>query len=189
VRVIFLLIPIFLLARINPFEPVITPENTLIVKPEYFHFAKVYLPSNARVLKKIIFVYQTLDGSIKQKEVEINKDIDFHKPIIIEHKIEKFPEQILKFPTFKMYIKNKKIFVQTQNKLIRHFFLLKPFRIVLDFKGSVDFLTIKKTVTNSFVKKVVVGAHRGFYRIVIYFDAKYFYTIKKDLNGVLIELK
>jgi len=189
VRAIFLLIPIFLLARINPFEPVITPENTLVVKPEYFKKVKIYLPENARVLKKIVFVYQTLSGDIKQKEVEINKNIDFHKPIIVMHNIEKFPERVLKFSLFKMYIKNKKIFIENKNKLIRQFFLVKPFRIILDFKGKSDFSTIKKFIKNSFVEKVVIGSHGNFYRVVIYFDAKYNYKIKKDVNGVLIELE
>ena len=67
--------------------------------------------------------------------------------------------------------------------------MAKPFRLVLDFKRNVNFLTIQKIVKNSFVKKVVVGAHNGFYRVVIYFDAKYSYNVKKDINGVLIELK
>jgi len=189
VRAIFLLIPIFLFARINPFEPVISPENTLVVKPKYFKKVKVYLPENARILKKIIFVYQTLSGDIKQKEVGINKNIDFHKPIILMHKIEKFPERVLKFSLFKMYIKNKKMFIEDKDKLLRQFFLVKPFRIILDFKRKSDFSTIKKIIKNSFVKKVIIGSHGNFYRVVIYFDAKYNYKIKKDVNGVLIELK
>jgi len=189
VRAIFLLIPIFLFARINPFEPVISPENTLIVKPKYFKKVKVYLPENARVLKKIIFVYQTLNGDIKQKEVVINKNIDFHKPIIVMHKIEKFPERVLRFSLFNMYIKNKKIFIKDKDKLLRQFFLVQPFRIVLDFKGKRDFLTVKKVIKNSFINKVIIGSHNSFYRVVIYFDAKYNYKIKKDINGVLIELE
>jgi len=147
------------------------------------------LPNNARILKKIIFVYQTLDSDIKQKEIEINKAIDFHSPIIVTHKIEKFPVKVLNFPNFTLYIKNKKLFFATKDKLLRVFFLAEPFRLVLDFKRHVDFLTIKKIIKNSFVKKVVVGSHTGFYRIVIYFDAKYSYEVKKEVNGVLIELK
>jgi hypothetical protein len=88
-----------------------------------------------------------------------------------------------------MYIKNKKILIKTKDKLIRKFFLVKPFRIVLDFKKDVDFLTIKKNLKNSIVKKVVVGNHKGYYRVVIYFDAKYMYKIKKTTEGVKIELQ
>ena len=189
-KFIFLLIPFILFARINPFEPVLTPSEGNFIKSSFFKKAKVKLPNNARILKKIIFVYETLDSNIKQKEVKINKNIDFHYPFIIFQKKEKFQIKTLNFPVFKMYIKNYKIFIKTKNTLIRNFFLAEPFRLVLDFKsGNLNFLTISKLIKHSFVKKVVLGAHSGFYRIVVYFDAKYTYKIKKDPEGILIELK
>jgi len=189
-KFIFLLIPLFLFARINPFEPVLTPNETNITKFSFFNKVKVKLPSNARILKKVIFVYETLESDIKQKEIKINKNIDFHYPFIISQKKEKFQIKILNFPIFRMYIKNYKIFIKTKNILIRNFFLAEPFRLVLDFKsGNLNFLTISKLIKHLFVKKVVLGAHIGFYRIVIYFDTKYAYKIKKDPEGILIELK
>jgi hypothetical protein len=189
-KTLFLLISTLLFARINPFVPVVKPQNTIIVKPSYFKQKEVYLPSDARILKKVIFVYQSVSGDIKQKEVDINKHIDFHKPILILHSPKKFPLRELNFLNlFKMYIKNKTVFIATKDKLIRHFFLVQPFRIVMDFKRDADFLTIKKTVKNSYVKKVVVGNHDGYYRVVIYFDAKYMYKIKKTDEGVKIEIQ
>ncbi len=182
-------IPLILFARINPFEPVVTPENIKIKKPKYFHEVKVYLPSDARVLKKIVFVYQSLNSDIKQKEIKIDKAVDFHSPIIVTQMKKTFPVKVLRFPAFKLYIKNKKLFFATKDKLLRVFFLARPFRLVLDFKRNVDFLTIQKQIKNSFVKKIIVGSHNGFYRVVVYFDAKYSYNVKKDINGVLIELK
>ena len=189
-KFIFLLIPFMLFARINPFEPVLTPNETNITKFSFFKKVKVKLPNDARILKKVVFVYETLDSDIKQKEVKINKNIDFHYPFIISQKKEKFKVQTLSFPVFKMYIKNYKIFIQTKDNIIRDFFLAQPFRLVLDFKSkNLDFLTISKTLKHLFVKKVVLGAHSGFYRIVIYFDAKYAYKIKKEPEGILIELR
>lgn len=189
-KFIFILIPIFLLARINPFEPVLMPNEGNITKASFFKETKIKLPSDARILKKVIFVYETLQSDIKQKEIKINKNIDFHDPFIIFQKTRKYKIKILTFPVFKMYIKNYKIFIKTKNTLIRNFFLAKPFRLVIDFKsGNMNFLTISKRVKNLFVKKVVLGAHRGFYRIVIYFDAKYIYKIKKEPGGILIELR
>ena len=174
----------------NPFVPVIKSENIFIVKPDDFKNTKVLLPDDARVLKKIIFVYQNLNGEIKQKEVIINKNIDFHKPIYISHSSNKFRIKELYFLNlFKMYIKNRKIFIQTKDKLIRSFFLVRPFRIVLDFKKNTDFLTIKKYLKNCFIKKVIVGNHKGYYRVVIYFDAKYMYKIKKTDEGIKIEIR
>ena len=189
-KFIFLLIPLFLFARLNPFKPVLMPNEGNITKPSFFEEIKVKLPNNARILKKVIFVYETLESDIKQKEIKINKNIDFHYPFIISQTKEKFQIKTLNFPVFRMYIKNYKIFIKTKNSLIRSFFLAEPFRLVLDFKSkNMDFLTISKTLKHLFIKKVVLGAHKGFYRIVIYFDTKYAYKIKKDPEGILIELK
>ncbi|ACM93552.1 conserved hypothetical protein [Nautilia profundicola AmH] len=189
-KLLFILITTFLFARINPFEPVVKPQNTIIINPTYFKETKVTLPSDARILKKIVFVYQSVSGDIKQKEVVINKHVDFHKPIYITHEPKKFPMKELNFLNlFTMYIKDKKIFIQTKDKLLRSFFLVKPFRIVLDFKKDADFLTIKKFLKDSFVKKVIVGNHKGYYRVVIYFDAKYMYKITKTSEGIKIEIQ
>ena len=180
----------FLFGRINPFEPVITPSKQNMISPEYFKNTKVYLPDDARVLKKIIFVYQNLNGDIKQKEVKIDKYIDFRKPLYISHSPKRFKIQTLTFLNlFTIYIKDKKILIKTNDKLIRHFFLVDPFRVVLDFKKEADFLTIKKPLKNHFIKKIVVGNHKGYYRVVIHFDAKYLYKLTKTEEGIKIELK
>jgi len=189
-KLAFLLISTFLFARLNPFEPVVKPQNEIILKPSYFKQKKVYLQKDARILKKVIFVYQSVSGDIKQKVVDINKHVDFHKPILIIHNPAKFPLKELNFLNlFKLYIKNKTILIATKDRLIRHFFLVRPFRIVLDFQRDADFLTVKKLVSNSYVKKVVVGNHEGYYRVVIYFDAKYMYNVKKTDEGIKIEIK
>jgi hypothetical protein len=190
-KIILLLFSIiFAFARINPFEPVINYDNTIkVVKQEDFKKAKVYLPKDARVLKKVIFVYQSLNDDIKQKEVLINKNIDFHSPIVITHSSQDFQIKEIRFDSlFTLFIKNKKIFIKTKDKLIRNMFLIKPFRLVLDFKKEADFLTIKRVIKNSVVTKVIVGNHNGYYRVVLYFDANYKYKLTKMDEGVKIEV-
>ena len=186
-KIFLLLLPLIAFCRLNPFKPVITPQNTLVVKPHFFREAKIYLNKDARVLKKIVFVYQNVDGDIKKQSVKINKNIDFHSPIIILHKPKNFPVKEISYKFLKIFIENRKIIIKTKDRLIRSFFLIAPFRIVLDFKKYSDFATFKKKL-NSFVKKVVIGSHGDFYRIVFYFDSKYEYKIKKD-KGIIIELK
>jgi hypothetical protein len=186
----FILLSVFLFARINPFEPVMNPnEKIRHVKKDYFKSTKIYLPNDARVLKKVIFVYQSLNSDILKKEVLINKNIDFHAPIVITHNPENFEIKEIRFNSlFTLFIKNKKIFIKTKDKLIRKMFLIKPFRIVLDFKKDTDFLTIKRIIKNSILKKVIVGNHNGYYRVVLYFDANYKYKIARMDEGVKIEL-
>ncbi len=185
-KTVFFIFSVFLFARPNPFEPVMTPENIAKVKPSFFKKAVVYLPKDARVLKKIIFVYQNLNSDILKKEVVINKDIDFHSPIIITHKPKDFGFSRINLKYFVMYIKNKKVFIKTKDKLIRAFFLIKPFRLVLDFKRKSDFETVEKNL-NFFIKKVVIGSHGSFYRAVLYLDANYKYKIKNLKEGIEIE--
>jgi len=176
----------FLFGRINPFEPVIFPTNKNIVKPKYFTKAIVYLPSDARILKKIVFIYQSVSSDVKKKIVKIDKNIDFHSPIVITHKPKNFGIKKFYFGRFVLYIKNKKAFIKTKDKLIRSFFLIAPFRLVLDFRANNDFPTIRKKI-NTFIKKVVVGSHSGFYRVVIYLDSNYKYKITKMDEGIEIE--
>ena len=66
--------------------------------------------------------------------------------------------------------------------------LIKPFRYVIDFQANKNFLTFKKQ-TNSFIKKIVLGNHNGFYRVVLYLDGTYKASIKKTDEGYLIEFK
>lgn len=186
---IWLLLFTLLFARENPFEPVVKPLNQKIVKREIFHKTKLYLPDDARVLKKVIFVYQTLNGDIKKKEVLINKDIDFHYPFTIIHKYVAFHKKYLKFANlFSLEVDKREIKIFTKDKKIRSFFLVSPFRIIVDFVRDANFLTISKNL-NTYLKKVVVGNHDGYYRVVFYFDANYNYKIKKFDKGYKIELQ
>ena len=189
-KILYLFFFTFLFGRINPFEPIVTPSKQNIISPDFFKSTKAYLPNDARILKKIIFVYQNVNGDIKQKDVKIDKYIDFHKPIHVSHSPKKFKTKTITFKNlFKMHIQDKKILMKTKDKLIRHFFLVDPFRVVLDFEKETDFLTTKRDLKNYFVKKVVVGNHKGYYRVAICFDAKYLYKLTRTKEGVKIELK
>ena len=188
-KLLFLLIAnIVLFARENPFVPVVKNDNKHIVKKEYFSSQKVILPSDARVLKSVTFTYQTLNGSIKQTTFPINKSIDWHNKITIStNQIEIKPKKIaLLFLNF--YIKKHKLLIQTNDKIIRQFALIKPFRYVIDFKANKNFLTYSKN-TDTFIKKIVLGNHNGFYRVVLYLDGTYKIKIKHNNEGYLIEFR
>jgi len=187
-KLFLLVLTISLFARENPFVPVVTNENNQIIKKEYFKQKTIQLPDDARIIKSITFKYQTLTGSIKEISYSINKAIDWHNPIIIKTKQITIPPKKIQIGFLNLYIKKHKVFIQTQDKLIRHFMLIKPFRYVVDFKADKNFLTFKKN-TNSFIKKIILGNHSGFYRVVLYLDGTYKTNIKKTDEGYLIEFK
>jgi hypothetical protein len=187
-KILFLLVAILSFARENPFVPVVTNENNNIVKKEQFKSTKLQLPSDARILKSVIIKYQALNGSIKEISYPINKAIDWHNPLILSTKETKIETKKIKIAFLNFYIKQHKLLIQTTDKLIRHFMLVKPFRYVCDFKANKNFLTFSKK-TNSFIKKIVIGNHSGFYRVVLYLDGTYKIVTKKTDEGYLFEFR
>jgi len=187
-KILFLLVAIYAFARVNPFIPVVTNESNRIIKQTQFKSKKLTLPSDARILKSVIIKYQALNGSIKEIEFPINKAIDWHNPLFLSTQKINFPTQKIKIAFLNFYIKKHKLLITTQDKLIRQFMLVKPFRYVIDFKADKNFLTFTKK-TNSFIKKIVLGNHNGFYRIVLYLDGTYKVNTKKTDEGYLFEFR
>jgi len=187
-NILLLLVVILLNARENPFIPVITNNNKNLIKKTLFKDIKTNLPSDARVLKSITFTYQTLTGEIKNKTIIINQAINPNNPLYIAELIKKVKSKFIKMKFLKLYIKDYKLFIQTKDKMIRNFILVKPFRVIIDFKANKSFLTYKKKL-NSFITKAILGNHDGFYRLVLYTNGVYKPIIKKTAEGYLIEFK
>lgn len=90
------LIPIMILftlleARENPFQPIVTDrdidmrEAPNLPKPNYFTKEEIELPSSARVIERVIIEYKNVDGTLAKKSVDIDRDIDWHNPLILTH--------------------------------------------------------------------------------------------------------
>ena len=85
---LFLSLAVILEARENPFETSMSPQDvgkTTQVKDELTNFTttKLSLPSSARILKSASVTFQNLDGSISEKIVAIDQNIDWHSPLIL----------------------------------------------------------------------------------------------------------
>ena len=92
----------------------------------------------------------------------------------------------MKFISF--YTDYEKLKIKTEDKLIRDFKLIKPDRIVLDFKRDANFRSYKFKGFKIF-KKLKLGNHSGYYRAVIELDGIYMFDIKKRDYGYLLEVK
>jgi hypothetical protein len=178
-----------LFSRENPFKPLISSDTKVVIEKENFSSIKANLPDSARVLKSVTLTYQNMDGSIDNKLVNINQEIDWHYPINIFQEREKVNYKEVSFEFIKFYIKDKKIFIHTDDTKIRNFFLINPYKFVIDFKATRAFSTYTKPISNSFVKRVVLGNHSNFYRVVFLLDGRYSYDIKKVKEGYLIDFK
>ena len=201
-KIFLLLLTLLLssLARENPFFPegsaLDLPLTTNQVnKAPQLKRATIKLPSTARVLQSISVKYKNLDGTISEKSIELDNSIDWHLPLFIsqnyeinENKKVSFKKvAFLKFITF--FIAKKKMRIVTKDKLIRNFLLVKPHRIVCDFKRNTNFRSYVKNISSvEGFKKINIGTHNGYYRVVIELDGYYKYKINHTKKGYLLGL-
>ncbi len=212
---IFLLISLFFLSaesRENPFFPIDSAQDIPLTSNQVqtvpmLKRATLTLPSTARTIQSVTVAYKNLDGSIVQKKVIIKNRIDWHLPIFISQnynitnrqtppfiKKKKSAKKLsykkitsLKFIAFYAYEKRVKIL--TKDKLLRNFLLVKPQRIVCDFKRNTDIGSfIKKAYKGSLFTKIKVGTHKGYYRVVIELDGYYTYKLSHIPGGYMITL-
>lgn len=196
-----LFIIISLDARENPFFPSngeadITYTSNEDTKVALLKRATITLPSSARIIESVTIKYKDLDGSIHEKSIELGNAVDWHLPIFISQnyggtisepkKIKK--ETYTKIASLKfisLYESKKRLKVITKDKMIRNFLLTKPHRIVCDFKRDIDIRSYEKYIKNSIVKRVRLGNHKGYYRVVIELDGYYRYKVKESKKGYL----
>jgi len=191
-------------ARENPFESLvgankieevgISTNVADIVEP--YNGSSVNLPSSARVLRSIDFIYQNLDGSIAKKSVLVEKGVDWHEPLIVTHnKKKKLPEAkqqikeeqklLASFGFIRFEKQGTDLRVISNDDMQRHFLLVNPHRIVIDFKRDASFATkhfeIKKSAP---FRNIHIGNHDGYYRVVIELDGQYRYKLKHDVDAL-----
>lgn len=80
------LLPLLAFGRDNPFiSTTVADSNTtnIITKLADFSQTSVNLPSDARELEAVVVVYKSVDGSLKQKRVEIGASFDWRDTIYI----------------------------------------------------------------------------------------------------------
>jgi len=191
-------------ARDNPFQSLVGANEVEqvgvstnvadIVEP--YEGSSVNLPSSARVLRSVDFIYQNLDGSIAKKSVLVEKGIDWHEALIITHNKKKKSSEIVERKIEKLKLlasfgfirfekQGKDLRVISNDEMQRHFLLINPHRIVIDFKRDASFATkhfeIKKSTP---FKNIHIGNHDGYYRVVIELDGQYRYKLKHDVDAL-----
>jgi len=206
-RLFFLLffIPIVLFSRENPFFPVDSAKETPLTTNQIqtippLKRATIQLPSTARTVESITVLYKNLDGSIAKKTIELHNSIDWHLPLFISQNYGASPEmpkvcknirykKIASLPFVGFYAAGKKLKIVTKDKMLRSFLLVKPHRIVCDFKRQTDIGSYIKNVKKPFLfKKIRVGTHKGYYRVVIELDGYYQYKVIRIKKGYLFSL-
>ncbi|ARQ96868.1 AMIN domain-containing protein [Campylobacter lanienae] len=223
-----------LLARENPFVPDdinTTTLNSTNISQNSPKLDKIIakFPSDARELVSATFNYKSIDGSIKQKSIDINASFDWHddiiissqspvtnettpaldvsvtttdeqtkqaaakkaapKPLSVPPKIEPPLDSVSFMDFIKFDIFNSKIEIINQDRLIRDFIINKPDKIVMDFHKNSEFNTQTIRVYKGPLKKITIGAHKDYYRVVLFLDGNYHYGLRQSGNGYTLTLR
>ena len=202
--VVFTITIVLLNARENPFFPVdgskdisLGLENTIHLAP--LQRATLTLPSTARVVEDVCVKYKNLDGSISQKCTKLHNSIDWHLPLFISQSYQTKTKssrkkihytRLLSLKFIKFYAHAKELKIVTKDKLLRDFLLVRPHRIVCDFKRDIAMKSFQKKFSKkSLFRSIKMGTHKGYYRVVIELDGYYQYTIQKTSRGYILTLR
>ena len=193
-----------LVARENPFFPmegekdIAYTSNTKESIPPLKR-ATITLPTQARILEKVVIHYKNLDGSQESQELTINNSIDWHLPIFISQNYninelktkpyENSYKEVASIQYAKFFTQDKALKIETKDKLLRHFTLVQPHRIIVDFQRDASIKSYKKSNQNSPFRQIRVGNHNGYYRVVIELDGFYKYELQKGDGSYIFQLK
>jgi len=131
---------------------------------------------NTKLVKKI--------KKQKNKKAKISKKID--NTVQTDNKAYKIIGK-RSYITFSSLGRNLKI--TTANKMMRDFLLVKPHRLVLDFKKGSDVKAyIKKNPDNVF-RLIKIGNHEKYFRVVIELDGYYRYKVTQTSDGYILKLQ
>ncbi len=145
---------------------------------------KKYEPKKEKVYTKkevdsIIKKVETNTKEIVKKELENTKPVEvvYVKPrtdIGQEEPAVKTPEGMMKkqvLPFIGLEYDDNKLVINTQYKVSKKFTNDKDYKFVMDFKGKVNFGTLKETLNTKNFKVVSFGNHEseGYFRIVVQF--------------------
>jgi len=191
--------------------------NTTVIAPEAFERKEFAFPSDARLIKSVNISYIALDGSEKNLSFDVGASMDWHDTFVIAKvtKVASSPNldvsvtlpaqsaeinstlnieahldsgKIGDFLGYTTYAKRVKI--ASEDEIISDFVIGDPSKIVLDFKKDIAFPTQTLRLNqDSAFQRLQVGSHKGYYRLVLYLDGKYDYSLEKTAGGYILSLK
>ncbi len=203
----FTLLITLLEARENPFFPAQGTKDLNVSSNQTKSFdplkrAAVTLPDSARVLKEVTVRFQNLDGSIGTRTISLEHSVDWHLPVFISQSygsnetiqektkpyINKDFITVAKFKEIKFFQSGKSMKIMTRDKLLRHFMMIKPHRIVMDFERVTDFRSKSKVLNKAPYKNIRLGNHHGYSRAVIELDGQYRYKIESEDGAMMLQV-
>jgi len=207
---LLIVIPALLAARENPFFPATGIEELPVTsnmdeKHPPLQRAALTFPDSARIVKEITVTFQNLDGSLGRQTIDLDHTIDWHLPLFVSQSYDQTaaagrtavkqpvetegPVKIADFGFIRFTQRGKTMQIDTAHPMQRHFTMVGPHRIVVDFKGDENFLTKTATPKEPPFTLIRVGNHDGYYRVVVELDGQYRVQVGKTPSGISLECR
>lgn len=97
-------------------------------------------------------------------------------------------KEVVNYAKARFVFSDNSAYIETKDKVLRHFAISTPPSIVVDFKASADFASKRKELTVKPFNKLEMGAHGDRYRVVLRLDKKHKYRIESAQYGQLITI-
>jgi len=167
-----LLLPLLLVARENPFTPVeIIKTDESIEKTAVDDYKTV-----ATEPAKEIVAPDAFEPESQREDAAdiVTGDSD---------------EEVVNYEKVRFVFKENSVYIETKDKVLKHFKIANPPRIVIDFESESNFASKRQELITRPFKKLEMGAHGDQYRVVLRLDRAHTYTLEKSMYGHLLRIK
>ena len=155
-------------------------QNSIDINASFDWHDDIIISSQSPVTNETTTDEQTKEAAAKKAAPKL---------LSVSPKIEPPLDSVSFMDFIKFDIFNSKIEIINQDRLIRDFIINKPDKIVMDFNKNSEFNTQTIKVHKGPLKKITIGAHKGYYRVVLFLDGNYHYGLRQSGNGYTLTLR
>ena len=179
------LLPLLLFARDNPFTPNNQHETVKpqVSKPKVHPQRHVVAPN-----VPVEVVKQEKKTAAPTVLRQVHKPIHAKTKPKIHPRRKSFKKEVVNYEKARFVFQEKSVYIETKDKMIKHFSIVNPPSIVIDYKAKSDFASKRKILNNRFFTKLEMGSHRTRYRVVFRLDKKHRYALSKTKYGQLLSI-
>jgi len=97
-------------------------------------------------------------------------------------------QEVFNFSKARFVFKKNRAYIETKDKIAKHFSISNPPSIVIDFISRSDFGSKRKTLSTDPFTKLEIGAHGRRYRVVLRLDKQHKYKIERYKYGRVVQI-
>jgi hypothetical protein len=99
-----------------------------------------------------------------------------------------FEKEIVNYGKARFVFRENSVYIETKDRLMKHFLIKNPPSIVIDFESPSDFPSKRKELMTKPFIKLEMGAHSDHYRVVLRLDQVHKYTVSQRKYGQLVTI-